>query len=64
MEAVLLLVISVAIGWLVLWCCVDRSKSKAWWPFDYRTTNTPAPTEPQAGRRRQTPTRPWQRSGS
>jgi hypothetical protein len=70
METILFGVVMLAVGWLVLWCCADRSKpSKAWWPFDYRTNEPAAATadEPEprgvSRRSRKNPARPWKRSG-
>lgn len=37
METLLFGIVMLAIGWLILWCCVDHSRpSKTWWPFDFR----------------------------
>jgi hypothetical protein len=37
METILLGSVMLAMGWLVLWCCIDHSRpSKTWWPFDFR----------------------------
>ena len=65
MEAILLGVMMLAIGWLVVWFCNDRSKpDHTWWPFDYRTRDEekPAPNLPDRQRTRHNPTRPWKRS--
>jgi hypothetical protein len=70
MEVLLLGAVQLAIGWLVVWYCIDRSKpSKTWWPFDY-VINPAAPTTEEESKptdtlrigRRQT-ARPWRRSG-
>lgn len=69
MESILFGLVSLAVGWLVLWLCADHSRpSNIWWPFDYRTYDpaTPAGDEPEPRalqRNRRNPTRPWKRSG-
>ncbi len=36
MDSTLFLLVMIAVGWLVIWCCVDPAKrSRAWWPFDF-----------------------------
>lgn len=64
MDALLFLSIMIAVGWVVIWCCVDHSKpSRAWWPFDMREHQGGA--EPEAkpqSRATIVETRPWRRS--
>jgi hypothetical protein len=70
MGAVLLGLTQVAIGWLVIWCCVDRRRRvRTWWPFDYRTDDPAKPPvaeqqQHQPSRSiRQQPASPWKPSG-
>ena len=71
MQSVLFGLVMLAVGWLVLWCCVDRTQpSNTWWPFDFRESDPATPKsdkqEPNGKllRSRQNPTRSWKRSGS
>jgi hypothetical protein len=71
MQDALLGLAMLAVGWLVIWFCTDRSKLiNTWWPFDFKTSDPierlgdePAPS---AGWRRNRwhPRRQWKRSGS
>jgi hypothetical protein len=55
MDGTLFLAIMIAVGWLVIWCCVDRSKARnVWWPFDYVFKDEPSeklPQQPETGDR-------------
>jgi hypothetical protein len=63
MEGILFLVVMIAVGWIVIWSFVDRSKSGGiWWPFDYISREKPI--EIQEARRTSAQTaferpRPW-----
>lgn len=70
MDSILLGLVQIAVAWLVVWLCTDRTKpSKAWWPFDYRTTDPVQPTDDgqevrdAAWHSRRKPKRPWKPSG-
>ncbi len=69
METVLFGSVMLAVGWLVLWCCVDHSRpSKTWWPFDFRLNPMEDEKKPtaKAPPRRGAPVRSqrWRQSGS
>jgi hypothetical protein len=63
MEGSLFLVVMIAVGWIVIWSFLDRSKNgRTWWPFDYISRENPAET--QQARLTPAPTafdtpRPW-----
>jgi hypothetical protein len=70
MQDALLGLTMLAVGWLVVWFCTDRSNpSNTWWPFDFKTSDPMEPQgdepAPRAGwRDRRHPSRQWKRFGS
>ena len=75
MNAALLGLTLLAVGWLAIWSVKDHSKpSKTWWPFEMRDGRTPpdggadGATARGRWRAKTSPgkpvSRPWRRSGS
>jgi hypothetical protein len=69
METALFGSVMLAVGWLVLWCCIDHSRpSKTWWPFDYCLDPAQQAKEQAgnrtSGRRISTRSQKWRASGS
>ena len=67
METILFILVALAMAWLIVWFCADRTKMDIWWPFDYRESETPEKDQqvpPATWRQqRQVPKRRWKRSG-
>jgi len=68
MQGALFLAIMIAVAWLVIWVCLDRSNPGTWWPFDYKDDDEPPaadtgpPIQPWR-QQRHLPKQRWKRSG-
>jgi hypothetical protein len=70
MDSALFGLTMLAVGWLIVWVTVDRSKMpNAWWPFTMKAMKSEEDTSNQANSsqsqiiRQPVPKRPWKRSG-